>query len=340
MTYSIEAASESNVHLWESFCRQSPEGSLYHGMQWKRILENALNLKLKYYLILDGRQVVGACPFTEQTSGFLRGLGEVPYSEFNHLILDDSFDVGRINDIFSLLSRNFSFLHFTTGDPAFFSTIGYENYPDDENNGIMVLDLERNDPEDIWKNFLSAKDRKKIRGFERDGFELREVRQHEEIDLFYRYYLLHMQHINGTILPLSYFHALLDSFSSDNLRIMMASRGDEIAGWWLTLSDPTRSMAFFKYLVINRAFPNRYTPTLNIQWEIVKWAWEKGYKKLSFGRQKLDPANPRFRNKSRFGAEHVPIYTRLVLLSRTASMLYRLKRGLAERQISFAASFG
>jgi hypothetical protein len=51
MTYSIELLSGSNAHQWQEFNARSIEGTLYHDLRWKKILEEEFDLKTKYYLI-------------------------------------------------------------------------------------------------------------------------------------------------------------------------------------------------------------------------------------------------------------------------------------------------
>jgi len=269
--------------------------------------------------------VIGIYPSIEQSAGYFQGLNCVPYSEYNNLILDDSFDVSRINDLLSLFSEKYSFLHLTTYYPDLVDSIEFDNYPV-EVSGHMVLDLKKNPPDAIWNDMLSKDERYKIRIFERDGFQVREIHQLRDIERFYRYYKENMIHIDGEILPLSFFTRLRESLSSNTLRFAVLAKGDVFAGGGLTLTCLVNKTAYFEYLSLNRDLPNRYTPSFAIAWDGIRWAWENGYEKVSFGRQKWEPNNPRFRYKVKFGAEHVPLHIQFVVLSKTASLLYRLKR--------------
>jgi len=333
MTYSIEALSESNSNQWEDFNHQSREGTLFHGIVWKTFLEDEFALKTRYYLIRDDQKVIGICPSIEHSVGYFRGLNCLPHSEFNNLILDDSFDSSRINDLLSLLSEKYAFLHFTTYNPDLLERIGFESYQVEE-TGNMILDLKEMPPDTIWNSVLSKDERYKIRTFDRDGFQVREIHELDDIEQFYRYYQDNMVFIRGDILPISFFRRLLASFSPDTVRVAVITKGEVFAGGGLTVLYPPKKMAYFEYFSLNRALPNRYTPIFALAWEGITWAWDHGFEKISFGRQKLDPDNPRFRNKTKFGAAHVPLYSRLVLLSKTASLLYRLRkstRGFGKR---------
>jgi hypothetical protein len=326
MTYSIEALSERNVHLWEAFNRQSREGTLFHSIQWKNSLEDALKLRLKYYLILKDQQVVGICPCIEQSAGYIKGLGGIPHSEYNNIILDNSFDISHINDVLALFSKECSFLHFETCNPEVLDRIRYYAYPL-EHMGHMILNVKQRPPEAIWKS-LSSGMRKDIRRFEKSGFEIREIHKQADVEMFYRYYAENTTYLNGDILPFSYFQNLLDRYSPNDLRIAVLTDGDTFAGGTLTIIDRDKKTAYFECMALNRNLPGRYTPTYPAFWDLANWAWDNGYEKMSFGRQQLDPDTPRFRNKAKFGAEFVPIHSRMVLLSGTASLLHRLKKGL------------
>ncbi|RXE55853.1 hypothetical protein ABH15_06430 [Methanoculleus taiwanensis] len=329
MTYSIEALSEYNADGWEEFNRQCGEGTPFHSVRWKTILEDIFRLNLKYYLILDEQHIVGICPFIEQKTGFFRGLNTIPYSEYTQPILADTFDIRRINDLLSLFAKDYSFLHFTTYNPEIIDRIEYDNFPN-ENLGNMVVNLKHKPPDTLWQSTLSKDDRYKIRAFEKVEFEVQKIDHKRDIERFYHYYAENLNHINGEILPLSFFQKLIDSFSPEELRVALLTSEDSFAGGNLAILHPDQKTAYFEYLALNRNLPNKYSPSLYLYWEGVNWAWENGYEKVSFGRQRIDPNNRRFRYKVKFGADHIPILSRTVLLSKKASLLYRSKKMLTE----------
>ncbi|KUG19171.1 MAG: GNAT family N-acetyltransferase [Methanomicrobiaceae archaeon] len=328
MAYSIEVLSEKNAHLWDGFYRQSREGTLFHSIQWKELLEDALGLKLKYYVILEDQKVMGILPCVTGSARYFRGLDVIPHSECNNIILDDSFDINQINDVLALFSRDYASITFNTYDPTILDSIAYRMLPI-VGDGNMVVDLKQNPPDLIWENNLAKDDRYKISRFEKGGFTVREVEQEYDIERFYHHYAENIARINGHVHPLSFFRSLMDAYSRKHLRIVALTNGDLFAGGSLALLHPERKTAYFEYLSLNRNLPNKYSPSYALLWEGINWAWENGYEKISLGRQKLDPDNPPFRNKAKFGAEFVPIHTRVVFFSRPVSLLYRFKKGLA-----------
>jgi len=327
MGYSIEALSESNAHQWEDFNNQSREGTLFHSIRWKEVLEDALKLKLKYYLIRDDRKVIGIWPFMEQTAGYHQGLVGIPYAENNNIILDDSFNPDHINSVLSLFSRECSYLHLNTYHPGILDRITYDSFHV-EDTGNMMLNLKQKPPEAIWDSF-SKKMRHDIRIFAKQGYDVQETHEFPGIEQFYLYYKENSSYIEGDILPFSFFRCILESFSPDEMRIAVLKKEDTFAGGMLIVLSPEQKTAYFEYMALNRSLPNRYTPTYSLFWNEINWAWNNGFEKIAFGRQKLDQNNPRFRNKVKFGAEHIPIHSRTVVFSKPAASLLRLKRYLS-----------
>ncbi len=325
MAYSIELLSEDTADQWEEFNNQSGGGTPFHSLRWKQVLEDVFHPKLRYYLILNEREVVGISPWAERSALNFQGLVSIPHSEMNGIVLDDTFDADHFNEILSLFAKKYSFLHFNTCNSALLDGIRFTHVPG-EDTGHMVTDLRSSPPDTIWAG-LSKNVRYAIRTFEKDGFEVSEINRPDGLDDFYRHYSGNMTHINGTILPLAFFERLLELFP-DEVRVTVLSRDGLFAGGSLALLDPARKVFYGNYLAINRDLPNRYTPAYYIMWESINWAWKNGYEKLSSGRQKLAPDNPRFRNKAKFGAEHLSIHSRVVLLSKPMLVSYKVKEML------------
>ncbi|WP_250986898.1 GNAT family N-acetyltransferase [Methanoculleus oceani] len=280
---------------------------------------------MRYYLILNEQEVVGISPWAERSALNFLGLVSIPHSEMNGIVLDDTFNADHFNEILSLFAKKYSFLHFNTCNPALLDGIRF-THVSGEDTGHMMTDLRSSPPDAIWAG-LSKRTKQALRTFENDGFEVSEINHPDELDDFYRYYSGNMTHINGKILPLAFFEKLLEQFP-DEIRVTALTRNDLFAGGSLALLDPARKIYYGNYLAINRDLPNRYTPSYHIMWESINWAWKNGYEKLSSGRQKLEPGNPRFRYKAKFGAEHLPIHSNLVLLSKPMLVSYKIREML------------
>jgi len=309
------------------FNATSPQGSLFHDLRWKQVLEDVFHLKLRYYLIRSDREVVGISPWVEQSVMSFRGLVSIPHADENGILLDDGFDINQFGEILSLFAKKHSFLHFNTGNRQLPYRTGFY-HEQSADTGHMAVNLRQNPLEAIWAGF-SKSTRQAIRAFENDGFQLRVIDKPDDLKDFYRYYTLNLTHIRGEILPLAFFEKIWEVFSPDELRVTVLTRDDLFAGGSVSLLDPARRVFYGTYLALNRDLPNRYTPAYYIMWRDIDWAWKNGYERLSFGRQPLDPKNPRYLNKAKFGAQHMPIHSNLVMFSKSASTSYKIWKMLS-----------
>jgi len=326
MGYSIQELSEENAGDWDEFNNRCPEGTFYHTVKWKNLLENTLNIDLKYWIIWKGQKMVGILPFMNRPLVFLKGLEPIPHSEFNNILLKDDLDLRDLDKVLTLFASKYSFLSLNMDSKLLWDHMGY-NHHSSENTGNMVLDLRQNPPDKIWEDFTARKGQRRfIRRFGEKGFWIREIHEQEDMKTFYRYYAENLARINGDILPLAFFQSLLEAYSQDEMRVTLLSKEDICAGGLLTFVHPASKTVYFEYLSLNRGLPNTYHPTYPLFWEGLNWAWDNGYQKVSFGRQRFDPKSARFQIKAGFGAKYVPIYSNIVLFSRTASILYRFKR--------------
>lgn len=330
MGYSIEKLSEENAEAWDAFNNRCLEGTFFHTTRWKGLLEDVLKIDLRYWIIRRGQEVVGILPFMNRTIGFLKGLEPIPYSEFNSILLYDGFNPGDLNEVLALFASDHSFFFLNVNNGTLLDYVRYHHYPS-ESTGNMILDLQQKTPENIWENFSTRQGQRKfIRRFDEKGFTIREIREKGEIEMFYRYYAENLMRVNGNVLPFTFFRKLLETYSQDEMHVTLLSKGEIYAGGLITFVHPISRTACFEYLSLNRNLPNTYHPTYPLFWEGINWAWDNGCRKISFGRQGMDPNNPRFRIKAGFGAEYVPVHSSIVLLSRATSLLYRLK-GMYDR---------
>ncbi|RXE55849.1 hypothetical protein ABH15_06405 [Methanoculleus taiwanensis] len=328
MGYYLQELSAENTEDWEEFNNRCAEGTFFHNLKWKSVLESVLNADLKYWILQRDQKTVGIFPSRERRILFSKGLDTIPHSEYNNILLDDNVNPQDLGEAFSLFGSKYSFFSLSVRKQTLLDHIGYDHYPSG-NTGNMILDLQQKPPDSIWENFPAKKGQRKfIRRFDEKGFTIHEIRRQEDIRTFYQYYAENLMRINGDLLPLIFFQKLLETFSPNEMRVTALAKGDIYAGGLLTFTHPARKTAYFQYLSLNRSLPNTYHPTYYLFWEGLNWAWSNGYEKISLGQQKLDPSNARFRIKADFGAEHVPMYPRVVLFSKATSLLYRMKKSL------------
>jgi lipid II:glycine glycyltransferase (peptidoglycan interpeptide bridge formation enzyme) len=346
--YYLERLNEENAKRWEEFNAASPDGSLFHSLKWKPIAERFSRTPWHHFLLYKNDAVVGLFPLIENTIHGFRGFVPASYPMSLPLILKDYSDPFALQYAIEELRgmdgdrKQISFICPATLHSETFDTITtyplfpypFSNSPY-EGEGDMVLDLSESPPETIWNAFSNKKgQRKMIRRFEENGFEITEVRSEDDLRLFYQYYEENMRHIGGNLPLFSCFTEMLKTMS-DEIRITLLSKGSLVAGGAFNILDRPRRKVHGVYLSLNRALPNKYSPSYYLYWEAVNWAWENDYEKFTFGREysnDLNERNPHYRMKRDFGARFEPIFSRMIPLTKIFTLGVKYKNYQAQRQ--------
>lgn len=317
--YYIERLNEKNAIEWDEFNNNSRDGSFFHCLKWIKIADNTSKFKSHYFLLYRNGSIFGIFPFIEQNIRFFRGL--VPAHNLYPLLKDyrdPSAMQCVITDLYKIngYPKKISFVRFSTLYNEMIDSIQkYPGFPTKE-PGYMVLDLLECPPEKIWNNFTAKKGQRKfIRRFEDDGYQVRELHSEEDLKLFYHYYRENILVIGGILHPFSHFNDILNSFTPDEVRITLLSGDSDTAGGLLMFPYKPLKTVYLTYLSLNRNLPNTYHPTYYLFWEAVNWAWNNHYEKISFGTVPGDENNPRFRIKYEFGGKYEPVYSRTISLS-------------------------
>jgi hypothetical protein len=334
MDYRAVELDESNASDWEELNEKSPDGSLFHTLKWKQILEKSLGFKPCYFLIYRNNQPVGLCPFYQRrVMGFdgLMSLPDATLNPCNHIILVDrhASTVGdalqKCKDIAK--THKLSFMAFGIKEDLAHPLLKL-NMPLHQAGGNMVLDLHQSPPDKIWQLF-SNNQRNKIRRFDKDGFALHDIASSGEVDAFCRFYQVNLRHIGGNPHPFRYFTELMRAYSDRSppeILWTLLRRNEQVAGGLLALLYSAKRTMYWRYLSLNRELPNVYTPFYYVLWHAVRKAVELGYETIDFGGTPPDPSDVHYRMKARFQCRYEKKYLAILPLSRPFKMVYAAQR--------------
>jgi len=320
--YVIEDLSVNNERDWEAFNEKICDGSFFHTLKWKKILEQ-LNYKSHYFLVYDKHEVISICPFFEGTIKGFKGLMLLPTSDHRHLLIDKTkCDHPLVQEILHKVKeiskrKKYSFILITTKNEeiiTFFNKFNPMSFP---LSGTMVLDLKKDNPKKIWNDIFSKKEqeRKYIRRFEEDGFKIQEIKSLENLRLFYKYYKENTEYIKAIPFRYTHFEALWNTYSPNDIRITFLHKNGLIAGGELSFIYPPKKTMYLRYLAINRTLPNRYQPTLYLRWNSVIHASDMGYDTVNFGGTPCDPNDIHYKLKMKFGCHYEKEYSIVFPLS-------------------------
>jgi|GEM_PF-291084 hypothetical protein len=341
--YHLERLNRENAKDWADLNDTSPDGSLFHSLKWRQFAEQTSGVPNEDFILYRDDEVFGLFPLAMETIRGFSGIAPAHVPWTLRFILKDYRDPFAMQYLIDELrdecryGKPISFFCLAATRPEVFDTIArYPRFPypfyEGEREGELVIDLKRTPPDDIWNSFTSdSAERKKVRRFEKDGFELTEARSRGDLDIFYQYYEENVNQItDGLLTPFSYFSGMWDAMS-DEIKILLLVKGSTVAGGQLLLSDERRKRVYLYFLALNRSLPTCYHPTVYLNWKSIVWAWENRYEKVSFGREitrNLHQQNPTYRIKKGFGATFEPIYSEIIPTSPMLSMGIRSRKYL------------
>lgn len=320
MNFRIEELNETNMDLWDDFNQEMDDGTFFHTIKWKNVLE-LLGYNSHYFLVFSGDEPAAICPFFETDIKGFKGVTTLPRSDYNHMVIKDNdphVTEFIINELKSKAKKmSWSFILFNSLDENF------KNYFNDSNlkimsSGNMVLDLEKLNPDKLWNEFFTAKkgQRRYIERFENGEFQLRSLDSSEGLEEIYKYYINNMKHVNGAESSYSHFTDLFDIYFPENMLITSLHKGDLFAGGAIDFIDPSRKTMYLRYLAFNRELPSKYHVPYYMFWNVIKKADELGFKKICYGGTPTDPNHPTYRLKRNFGGVFENIYSVMLPTSR------------------------
>ena len=207
---------------WENFVSKSPNGTFYHTLKWKEILEKSFPYESLYLVIRDSNdKLIAVCPFfvTKKLWPF-KILDSLPGSDFGGLLIKEAYKkegANALKDYFKELSsdKGITYTKMRLSDPELCEYLKIKASKVYTHSGTMVLDLKEKPMDFIWNKVFTSKGRQRlfIRRFERDGFQIREAGNEADLNKFYTLYYNNITHIGGLPYPFSFFETAGTGFN-------------------------------------------------------------------------------------------------------------------------------
>ena len=288
-----------NNKEWENFLKATPGGTFFHSLKWKNVLERSFSHPTLYLVVKDedGR-LAGICPTVILTSRRTKILNSLPYSDLGGPVMEKrnvekaSLSLLRFMEEFSrakgISCAKMCFLK-DESEQFFKSSRCYV----DNNKGIVELDLEAKPSAFIWDKIFRQKHRKKIKRFERDGFQVREASTKSDMKEFLTLYYQNMKYIGGRARPYMFFENVWNLLYPENFGILVVEKRRMVGG-----------LAFFKhhqtiYLTFlgmdRKLLSSRYTVAPALYWSAIKWAEKNSFRYVCFGSTPSHPKSARQR---------------------------------------------
>lgn len=292
---------------WTTFLKTIPNASFYHTLKWRDIIQRTFNYTPLYLTIRDeSGKVVGVCPGFIKSSMHFKIYDSIAYSDYGGPIIRDHFGRQGMLLLRNFLQRFCSSAGIEYAKFCFLEESGLSKFcrlPSayvERTRGVMEIDLKTTSSDFLWNEFYSGRDRKRLRHFERAGFQIQEAQTKSDLLEFYNLYVQDMKDIGGSPDPYRLIENMWHAFYPSNLRLWIL-RNDRIVGAELFLL--TEGGSYARYSAVDREQAgSHFTPFNYIGWIEIKRACQEGKRCVSFGSTSSDPSHPHHVQKERVGA--------------------------------------
>jgi FemAB-related protein (PEP-CTERM system-associated) len=260
---------------WDEFVQCCPEGSFFHRIGWKDIIESCFGHRTHYFLAERGHRIVGVLPIAE-TKSFLFGhaLVSLPFCAYGGVAASETEAVGALHRVARELGEKLGVEHLELRNRI----VRESDWPRQDLYATFRKVIE---PE-VASNLgaIPRKQRAMVRKGIAQGLA---SRIDADVDTFFSLYADNVHRHGTPPLPKRYFEALRRSFESDCEVLTVTDRGgravssvlsfyfrDEVLPYYAGDLEAARELAAndFKY------------------WELLRRACERRLRVFDYGRSK------------------------------------------------------
>jgi FemAB-related protein (PEP-CTERM system-associated) len=293
---------ESDAPAWDLFVRSHPNGTFFHQLGWKRVMEKTYGFKSYYFSAKQGTRITGIAPVF-LISNWLTGrcLISLPFAVYGGICAEDPESeqalVARVESLANELGVAFLELRNRRGGIS-------AGYHANTRYSTFTLPLVQ-DTDAIYKAF--PKDiRYMIRKAEKAG--LRSQRGFDQLETFYELMTINLRRLGTPAFPKQLFENLIHEYPDQvDLAVVYSGNRPVSAG-----------MSFFfrswmqPYYIGSREEAKALAANNFLWWDLIRLGASTGYSTFDFGRSKKNSGNYDFKKKWNPHIEDLSYQVRLV----------------------------
>lgn len=290
---------------WDAYVDRHPEGTFFHLLAWREVLERAVGFRAHYLMALRGETVVGLLPLVRMKSLlFGDALVSLPFCVQGGVIADDPAAERALLSEASGLAERFGvdYLELRHTRPL------AAGWPTKSETYVL---FKRELSADVEENMKAIP--RKQRAMVRKGIAAGLVARDEpSLDAFFPIYATSVRNLGTPVFPRRYFDALHAAFA-ERCRVTTVYDG----------TVAVSSVLSFVYKDTVMPYYGGGTPAARelkaydfMYWEVMRTACEAGLRWFDYGRSKRDSGSYSF--KKNWGFEPTPLHYQYHLVKQPA----------------------
>jgi len=280
----IRLATDDDKESWNRFALKHSDNPC-HLYEWRKILEQVYGYECIYLVAEEGNEIVGVFP-TAMIRSKLFGtqICSLPFADYGGPLLSNEAECTVINaflDNLSAYMKQANFLEVRTPVQTSVADCLSKNLERGKMDYVtFVIDLSK--PfEEIWKKDFDKYLRNAIRKAVKNNIEAANENWDENLDKFYRTYLLTMKTLGSPVHGLRFFKSLHDFLGDEHLKLFLSKKSNDPIGGVVAFTG--RRTIYPAYEGIHPKYRNLNPASLLFS-HMIEWGCNKGYQFFDFGR--------------------------------------------------------
>ena len=294
---------------WNDLVERADLGTVFHRYEWLEAIERGLGYPARHVIVEKDTNLVGLFP------NFVADLPKTPFYRVTSiypgfggpLLTTDVADAlelaleaipeccDRRTVVHEIRACNTNFLRYNDYLEA-------EGYDSSRVSGRFLLNLAKGYDE-LFEGMDASKRRAIRRGREQDHEIVEAELTRSNLLRFYENYKQHMENVDGTVYPFSFFDRLREM--EDRVLLLQLYVEGEYAGGYLDLLNDEQSTVHAFFSGVPTEYFEYHASELLYDYAF-QWAIENGYETYDFGGAGADFEDGAFRFKEQFGGKLVP----------------------------------
>ncbi|MDC2890012.1 FemAB family PEP-CTERM system-associated protein [Psychrosphaera sp. 1_MG-2023] len=298
MTILVKTYNSAIDAEWDEYVKSHDNGSIYHLMSWKPLIEKCFGHKASYlYAINESGKICGVLPAVNVKSAlFGNNLISMPYFNYGGAIADSTEIAQKLTQatIEFAKQQGIDYVQFRENQADPDSTLEVST-----SKVNMILQL----PEtaELLGKSIGSKRRSQIKRPIREGVS-HKFGGLELLDDFYEVFCLNMRDLGTPVYAKSFFQEILTTFASNAILCVIYWEGKPVSTGFLLHHNNRMEIPWASTV----RYANRISVNMYLYWQILSYAIEQEFKEFDFGRSTIDAGTYKF--KKQWGAEPSQCY--------------------------------
>jgi lipid II:glycine glycyltransferase (peptidoglycan interpeptide bridge formation enzyme) len=247
--------------------------------------------------------------------------------------------LGSVSEIMGPLRKSVTFsilrpvvsLQFRVHEPSIIQPLLDDGVRHDASQGLFILHLGSKSREEIWNNEFGKHDRQAIKYYEDRAAQFFFAKDESD---FGEYQNLHQETMSRAGEPsrsMEYLSSMRSNLG-EQFKIALVKLENSVVVGFSMVCDQKSSTVYLGLNIGYSKAKNIHSPMVYMNWKILNWASEQGFRTINFGRTDSNSKDPIHKLKQKFGSEFVPIYRFTISASNSPYSISKSIQRLIPRQ--------